>query len=338
MPGSTPPSVGVLENADRTRGLATMVRIALDFQTLSASHAVALQCLLPRNTCAVRCLHWHSTSIWSSASTDRTIVQDKLRSMSSKQKRILAAIGGLLVAAAVIVGALAATGTISHRRGPSGAQEQHAGSSVASDRSMLPGTSSIATSTKDNSNKDGAIQMPPPSPPAPATGSATAAAPAPPASRAAPAAQSSPSFRIKPYLSGLPDEDWAAQALADFEIKPKSYAPQQWVPPAAPPRRSNFKYDYPLQLLRAFLFFEIQRGGTQAEDSRTWRADDASKQDSVAAGALPATQSLDGGYWEAGSACPSPTEFILHACDLWRAWHGQTACRATSTCPLAHLF
>lgn len=81
---------------------------------------------------------------------------------------------------------------------------------------------------------------------------------------------------------------------------PPNNDPQLALPAAAAPTRTNFKYDYTLALFRAFLFFEIQRGGEQAADSRTWRKDDASQLDAAAVGT--ASASLDGGWWEAGSA------------------------------------
>jgi hypothetical protein len=131
------------------------------------------------------------------------------------------------------------------------------------------------------------------------------------------AAASTLHLRIQPYIDPLPDEGvWARSALQDFEIAPPAGAkPQLAAPAAAAPVATNFKYDYVLQLFKAFLFFEVQRGGTQAPDSagRSWRQDDASKFDSGVVNGQ--NKSLDGGWWEAGSARRRGT-WLLCCCVL----------------------
>ena len=92
----------------------------------------------------------------------------------------------------------------------------------------------------------------------------------------------------------------ARDALKSFEIRPETSEPLLSLPAAAPPKRANFKYDYVFAAFKAFLFFEVQRGGTQAADTRVWRASDASALD--AAMVQGQAKSLDGGWWEAGSA------------------------------------
>lgn len=113
-------------------------------------------------------------------------------------------------------------------------------------------------------------------------------------------AATTPLFNIDSYIKGSEAEVWAQQARSNLDIVPTSTAPTTSVPAAEPPNSTNFKYDYVLTLFKAFLFMEVQRGGTQASDGRTWRQDDQSKQDAGTTGGM--TRSLDGGWWEAGSA------------------------------------
>jgi hypothetical protein len=204
-----------------------------------------------------------------------------------------------LVLAAVLV-ALALTGVIGPSPPPRPPPSSEASSSIITGSSINrldPGMSSIILPGTAN------VPMPSPSPPPPFQ------AP-PPTSPPTPVqAATKPLFNIDNYIKGSEAEMWAEQARANgFDIVPTSTSPTTSVPAAEPPKSANFKYDYVLTLFKAFLFMEVQRGGTQAADGRTWRQDDQSKLDAGTTNGM--TRSLDGGWWEAGSAF----HVTWHAC------------------------
>lgn len=97
-----------------------------------------------------------------------------------------------------------------------------------------------------------------------------------------------------------------------FEIKAtESPQPLLEQPHAAQVSTENFKYNYLEAWFKSLLMFEIQRGGTQAPDSRTWRQNDATAADAATVGAK--IHNMDGGWWEAGNhlKVTIPTGYVV---------------------------